>query len=201
MNLQTTPISKPRPTLKIITNFLSNTNSETDSASNNSETDIDKFGKIQLEGYNLFMKKNKDYGDAYKKHGLIGILIRMGDKLDRFQNITNNQISYVNSESLRDTLIDLHNYAAMGIMELDSAKNNNKTPTTCKLKRKYDSDLDSQDNIISKKFKSKTYNDKIYTTTYNISTRTIVCNCPGFMWRQKCSHCNILLQEISSYHS
>ena len=201
MNLQTTPISKPRPTLKIITNFLSNTNSETDSASNNSETDIDKFGKIQLEGYNLFMKKNKDYGDAYKKHGLIGILIRMGDKLDRFQNITNNQISYVNSESLRDTLIDLHNYAAMGIMELDSAKNNNKTPTTCKLKRKYDSDLDSQDNIISKKFKSKTYNDKIYTTTYNISTKTIVCNCPGFMWRQKCSHCNILLEEISSYHS
>ena len=65
------------------------------------------------------MKKNKDYGDAYKKHGVIGILIRMGDKLDRFQNITNNQISYVNSESLRDTLIDLHNYAAMAIMCLD----------------------------------------------------------------------------------
>lgn len=212
MDIQTTPINnhrpEPRPTLKIITNFLSEseTNSESDS-----ETDIDKFGKIQLEGYNLFMKKNKDYGDAYKKHGVIGILIRMGDKLDRFQSITNNQISYVNSESLRDTLIDLHNYAAMGIMELDSAEAHNKEPDTCKLKRKYDSDLDSnldsqnnndsQDNIISKKFKSKTYNDKIYITTYNISTRNIVCNCPGFIWRQKCSHCELLLQEIASYHS
>ena len=215
MDIQTTPINnhrpEPRPTLKIITNFSSDINSETDSASNNSETDIDKFGKIQLEGYNLFMKKNKDYGDAYKKHGVIGILIRMGDKLDRFQNITNNQISYVNSESLRDTLIDLHNYAAMGIMELDSAEAYNKEPDTCKLKRKYDSDLDSdldsqnnndsQDNIISKKFKSKTYSNKTYTTSYNISTRTIVCNCPGFMWRQKCSHCDILLQEFSCYHN
>ena len=103
----------------------------------------------------------------------------------------------------------------MGIMELDSAKNNNRTPNTCKLKRKYSNSMyntdlntngsqnnnDSQDNIISKKFKSKTYNDKIYTTSYNILERTIVCNCPGFIWRQKCSHCNILLQEISSYHS
>lgn len=208
MDIQTTPINNHRPelrpTLKIITNFSSEseTNSESDS-----ETDINKFGKIQLEGYNLFMKKNKDYGDAYKKHGVIGILIRMGDKLDRFQNITNNQISYVNSESLRDTLIDLHNYAAMGIMELDSAEAYNKEPDTCKLKRKYDSESDSQnnndsqDNIISKKFKSKTYSNKTYTTSYNISTRTIVCNCPGFIWRQKCSHCELLLQEIASYHS
>jgi hypothetical protein len=72
--------------------------------------------KIQAEGLELFIKKNADYGNSYKKYGLIGVLVRLQDKINRCLNITKNGIQ-VNDESLRDTLIDLHNYAAMALME------------------------------------------------------------------------------------
>jgi len=34
-------------------------------------------------------------------------------------SITKNGVNLVDDESIRDTLIDLHNYAAMGIMLMD----------------------------------------------------------------------------------
>ena len=43
----------------------------------------------------------------------------MGDKINRLQSIEKNKVSFVNDESMRDTLIDLHNYAAMAIMLID----------------------------------------------------------------------------------
>ena len=42
----------------------------------------------------------------------MGVLVQMGDKIDRLQSITNTSVNLVKTESLRDTLIDLHNYAA-----------------------------------------------------------------------------------------
>ena len=74
---------------------------------------------IQSEGLELFKKKNQDYGDAFAKYGVLGVLVRMGDKIARLQSISTKSVSLVNSESLRDTLIDLHNYSAMAIMLLD----------------------------------------------------------------------------------
>ena len=74
---------------------------------------------IQSEGLELFKKKNQDYGDAFAKYGVVGVLVRMGDKIARLQSISTKSVSLVNSESLRDTLIDLHNYSAMAIMLLD----------------------------------------------------------------------------------
>ncbi len=75
--------------------------------------------KIQKEGLQLFEKKNKDYGDAFAKYGTIGVLIRMEDKLQRSISISNSGINLINSESMRDTLLDLHNYAAMALMLMD----------------------------------------------------------------------------------
>ena len=74
---------------------------------------------IHKEAFNLFQKKNKDYGDAFADYGSIGVLVRLGDKIRRCQSITNSGIQLVNDESLRDTLIDLHNYSAMAIMLMD----------------------------------------------------------------------------------
>ena len=79
---------------------------------------------IQSEGLELFKRKNQDYGDAFANYGVIGVLVRMGDKISRLQSISTTSVSLVNSESLRDTLIDLHNYAAMAIMLLDEDKDN-----------------------------------------------------------------------------
>ena len=81
---------------------------------------------IQSEGLKLFQKKNQDYGDAFANYGVIGVLIRMGDKIARVQSISTKSVSLVNSESLRDTLIDLHNYAAMAIMLLDEDNDDKK---------------------------------------------------------------------------
>ena len=80
---------------------------------------IEQMEKIQNEGLELFKRKNKDYGDAFAEYGVIGVLVRMGDKIKRLQNIEKNQITLVNDEKMKDTLIDLHNYAAMAIMLLD----------------------------------------------------------------------------------
>ena len=70
----------------------------------------------------IFNKKNKDYGDAFATYGPVGVLVRIGDKIQRLQNITSKGINLVHDESIRDTLIDLHNYAAMAIMLMDEKK-------------------------------------------------------------------------------
>lgn len=85
---------------------------------------VEQMQSVQNEGLELFKKKNADYGDAFANYGAIGVLIRMGDKISRCQTISNNSINLVNTESLRDTLIDLHNYAAMAIMLIDECDKN-----------------------------------------------------------------------------
>ena len=75
--------------------------------------------KVQAEGLELFKKKNNDYGDAFATYGVIGVLMRIQDKLQRSVSITKNGVNLVENECIRDTLIDLHNYAAMALMLLD----------------------------------------------------------------------------------
>ena len=77
---------------------------------------VEQFQIIQSEALELFKRKNADYGDSFTVYGVIGVMIRMQDKLKRFISITNTNISMVETETLRDTLIDLHNYSAMAIM-------------------------------------------------------------------------------------
>jgi len=80
---------------------------------------VSQMQSIQNESLELFKRKNQDYGDAFAKYGVVGVLVRMGDKIARLQSISTTSISLVDTESLRDTLIDLHNYSAMAIMLLD----------------------------------------------------------------------------------
>ncbi len=80
---------------------------------------VDQMKAIQSEALELFIRKNADYGDAFAKYGVVGVLIRMEDKLQRAMSITKNGINIVKDEGLRDTLIDLHNYSAMALMLLD----------------------------------------------------------------------------------
>ena len=74
--------------------------------------------EIQKQGLELFIKKNADYGDAFAKYGVIGVLMRIEDKIQRALSIQKNGVTLVNDEGIRDTLIDLHNYAAMALMLL-----------------------------------------------------------------------------------
>lgn len=82
---------------------------------------VSQMKTIQKEALELFTKKNIDYGDAFAKYGVIGVLMRIEDKLSRAINITKNGVYLVkvSDEGIRDTLIDLHNYSAMALMLLD----------------------------------------------------------------------------------
>ena len=71
-----------------------------------------------------YTKKNHDYGDSfhvtYLEEGMAMARIRLSDKLNRFKTLTRNKdAAQVDDESVRDTLMDLANYALMTVLELD----------------------------------------------------------------------------------
>ena len=80
---------------------------------------IEQMQKIHDDALEVFRRKNADYGDSFATYGIIGILIRIEDKLRRAISINKNGVTLVKDESFRDTLLDLHNYAAMGLMLLE----------------------------------------------------------------------------------
>ena len=84
---------------------------------------VNQLKKVQDEGLKLFERKNRDYGDAFSTYGTVGVLVRIGDKIMRCQSINNKGVTLVDDERLRDTLIDLHNYAGMAVMLLDEQEN------------------------------------------------------------------------------
>lgn len=84
------------------------------------------FKEITDEMNALYERKNHDYGNSfsetYRKLGVISATTRMLDKMNRVVSLVTKDKQEVNDESLRDTLIDLANYAVMAIMELDGEK-------------------------------------------------------------------------------
>ena len=85
---------------------------------------VEQMKKIQAQGLELFRRKNADYGDAFAEFGFVGVLVRLEDKMKRAMNICSTEITLVNEESLRDTLLDMHNYSAMALMLLDESNEN-----------------------------------------------------------------------------
>ncbi len=71
----------------------------------------------------LYERKNQDYGDSFHQsfveEGLAMPRVRLGDKLARFKTLSHGQTPQVSDETIRDTLMDLANYAIMTILELD----------------------------------------------------------------------------------
>lgn len=89
-----------------------------------SKQDIHK--NICAEINDLYRKKNHDYGDSFHQtfteEGFAMSRIRLSDKLNRFKTLSRKEKQEVNDESLRDTLIDLANYAIMTIVEMEVSK-------------------------------------------------------------------------------
>ena len=77
---------------------------------------------VQAAAREVFRAKNADYGDAFATYGPVGVLVRIGDKLQRMASITKSGVQLVDDEGLSDTLLDLHNYAAMALMLLHEEK-------------------------------------------------------------------------------
>lgn len=77
--------------------------------------------------YNVFCKKNHDYGNSFEKSldtfGLVAGIVRMSDKFERLVSLNDpSKDAQIASESLVDTLEDLSNYAAMAACWLKGKK-------------------------------------------------------------------------------
>jgi len=101
----------------------------------------------------IYEKKNHDYGDSFHdtfvEEGMAMARIRLSDKLNRFKKLSKaDSEQKVNDESIRDTLLDLANYAIMTVMEMDiQAEENKKT----RLKKTLN-ELPAKDSLLNKTF-------------------------------------------------
>ena len=82
----------------------------------------DKMAAIMREMLKTYRDKNADYGDSfsksYKEFGLVAPVVRMSDKMERIKALSKADAK-VKDESIKDTLLDLANYAIMTIVEMD----------------------------------------------------------------------------------
>ena len=87
---------------------------------------IEKFKKITVKMADLYEEKNRNYGNSFDKSldedGLLVSKIRLGDKFNRFSSLLKQKSNGTSDESIKDTLIDLANYAIMSIMWMENQK-------------------------------------------------------------------------------
>ena len=154
------------------------------------ETRVEQLQKVQHEAYELFTRKNADYGDSFATYGTIGVLVRLGDKISRLQSITSKGINLVEDEKLRDTLLDLHNYAAMGIMLLDSKESHVTTLQTESLHQE-----PIVENIDVTGSTGNTY--VIKKVKHNDGKTILTCSCPSYQYcRDQCKTCKHIKQLV-----
>lgn len=86
---------------------------------------VERHAAICAEINKLYEQKNHDYGDSFHQtfveEGMAMARIRLGDKFNRFKILSRCGDQQVKNESMRDTLIDLANYAIMTVLEMEVA--------------------------------------------------------------------------------
>lgn len=91
---------------------------------------VEHHARICEEINKLYERKNHDYGDSFHQtfaeEGMAMARIRLGDKFNRFKTLSRGGDQKVNDESIRDTLIDLANYAIMTVLEMEVANDDGK---------------------------------------------------------------------------
>lgn len=89
---------------------------------------VQKFEQITDEMFDLYKRKNVDYGNSVAKtfdeYGLVSFLVRIEDKLNRVSTLAKKSSTeqQVKDEKIEDTLLDLANYSIMALIELDRVK-------------------------------------------------------------------------------
>lgn len=76
----------------------------------------------------IYEQKNHDYGNSFgetfEKLGIISAVTRLSDKYNRICSLATKSESerQVKDENIKDTLIDMANYAIMTIIEMENEK-------------------------------------------------------------------------------
>lgn len=91
-------------------------------------TKVERHKQICMALNTLYARKNHDYGDSFHQtfveEGMAMPRIRLGDKFNRFKTLSRKLDSQrVSDESLKDTLLDLANYAIMTVLEMEETGN------------------------------------------------------------------------------
>jgi hypothetical protein len=77
------------------------------------------FLDVLTDRYELFCRKNKDYGSSFRVEGIVGVLVRQGDKFLRLKTISScGRRIEVETEGLKELLTDIANYCDIGLMLL-----------------------------------------------------------------------------------
>tara|TARA_B100000902_G_scaffold399910_1_gene473535 strand:- start:3309 stop:3851 length:543 start_codon:yes stop_codon:yes gene_type:complete len=155
---------------------------------------VEQLSKVQDEALELFKKKNHDYGDAFADYDVVGVIVRLGDKVKRCQSISKTGIQLVDSEKMRDTLIDMHNYAAMAIMLMDEKSLDDELVLEDNVECMTDSNDENNGYKLLHKWEIEGDSKKKYIREcyWNYSSKSHIqtCTCPSFMYNGKktCKH-------------
>lgn len=83
---------------------------------------VERFTEITNNMAKTYAAKNHDYGNSFEqsldKFGLVASVVRLGDKMNRIESLTKKE-AQVKDESIKDTLLDMANYAIMTVMWMD----------------------------------------------------------------------------------
>jgi hypothetical protein len=118
---------------KVITEDVDNTLNEKDTSAieyieKNYPIMAKAFQEIQFEQYELFCRKQYNYGKGNimlggdidntddRKMALSGLVIRMNDKLNRLMSLILKNKKDVVDESVEDTFIDMANYSIISLL-------------------------------------------------------------------------------------
>ena len=110
------------------------------------DREVRRFKELTTKMYETFKKKRNDYGPSsrvtFEMFGPESMAVRMFDKLIRYSNLTSGDVNQlVEDESVKDTLLDLANYALITILELEYIEARNRMKSVVI----YDMEVDDED--------------------------------------------------------
>ena len=83
---------------------------------------VEQFMSITQNMTKIYAAKNHDYGNSFEESldefGLVASVVRIGDKMNRIKSLIKKE-AQVKDEPIRDTLLDMANYAIMTVMWMD----------------------------------------------------------------------------------
>lgn len=84
---------------------------------------VQSFMDITTDMAKTYAAKNHDYGNSFEqscnKFGIIASVVRLWDKMNRIESLVIKKAE-VKDESIKDTLLDMANYAIMTVMWLNT---------------------------------------------------------------------------------
>jgi len=87
--------------------------------------DLELFDSIVGEMRRTYAAKNADYGSSFDKsmakYGMSSLAVRLFDKLNRLESLASGQVPQVKDEKIEDTLLDIANYAVLGLIYMTKA--------------------------------------------------------------------------------